>query len=323
MRGLARVVLGRAPDAPLLLAARALDAVRRRRRRPVALALVYHRIAPQAGDPSSELVPAIATGEFRRQLEWVRRRYAPTTAGDLLEAARKRAPGAPVPLAVTFDDDLETHHAHARPVLAEHRVPATFFLCGRTLDGPSPFWWEDLEAAFHRGALAGGPLPHLAGVPHDDLFALDAAIGDLSPGRRSEIAVALRARAGEAPQPGLQAAHVRALADAGHEIGFHTREHPRLPTLDDGGLRVTLRDGRDDLERAAGRPVLRFAYPDGAYDDRSVDAVREAGYATAFTTSGFGWDPTVDPLTVGRVEPRSPSLGVFALKLAVAAFGRG
>jgi peptidoglycan/xylan/chitin deacetylase (PgdA/CDA1 family) len=73
------------------------------------------------------------------------------------------------------------------------------------------------------------------------------------------------------------------LAEAGWEIGSHTRTHPHLTTLDDGSLREELVRSREEVERRLGRPCPTLAYPYGDHDERVVEAAGEAGYSAAGT----------------------------------------
>jgi peptidoglycan/xylan/chitin deacetylase (PgdA/CDA1 family) len=73
------------------------------------------------------------------------------------------------------------------------------------------------------------------------------------------------------------------LAQAGWEIGSHTRSHPRLPTLDDAALENELRSSRHDIERHLAGPCPSLAYPYGDHDARVVAAARRAGYESAGT----------------------------------------
>jgi peptidoglycan/xylan/chitin deacetylase (PgdA/CDA1 family) len=74
---------------------------------------------------------------------------------------------------------------------------------------------------------------------------------------------------------------LRRLADAGWEIGSHTRTHRRLPTLTDDELREELTASRARLEQELGAPCRSLAYPFGEADERVVAAAREAGYDAA------------------------------------------
>jgi peptidoglycan/xylan/chitin deacetylase (PgdA/CDA1 family) len=73
------------------------------------------------------------------------------------------------------------------------------------------------------------------------------------------------------------------LAEAGWEIGSHTRTHPHLTTLDDDTLREELVRSREEVEQRLGRGCPTIAYPYGDYDERVVQAAGAAGYSAAGT----------------------------------------
>jgi peptidoglycan/xylan/chitin deacetylase (PgdA/CDA1 family) len=76
---------------------------------------------------------------------------------------------------------------------------------------------------------------------------------------------------------------VRALRDAGWEIGSHTCSHPHLTQLSDAELSDELSRSREVCEGHLAGPCLSIAYPYGDHDPRVVAAARRAGYATAGT----------------------------------------
>ena len=77
---------------------------------------------------------------------------------------------------------------------------------------------------------------------------------------------------------------LRGLADAGWEVGSHTRTHPRLTEVDDdGALALELDGSRQACEDRLGRSCPSLAYPYGDVDDRVVAAARAAGYRQAAT----------------------------------------
>lgn len=80
---------------------------------------------------------------------------------------------------------------------------------------------------------------------------------------------------------------VRALRDAGMEIGGHTRTHQHLPQMrDTAELRDEIAGGREVLEGELRAPVTAFAYPFGEWTSREEQVVREAGFRSARTVDG-------------------------------------
>jgi peptidoglycan/xylan/chitin deacetylase (PgdA/CDA1 family) len=108
-----------------------------------------------------------------------------------------------------------------------------------------------------------------------------------------------------------------ALAEAGWEIGSHTRSHPRLPALDEHALDRELRGSRDEVEQRLGRPCTSLAYPYGARDARVVEAARRAGYEAAAGTLPGRLRPPRDPLEWSRmVINRIDGVRRFRLKVS-------
>lgn len=78
---------------------------------------------------------------------------------------------------------------------------------------------------------------------------------------------------------------VKQMSDGGMEIGSHTIDHPDLTTLNPTKLNSELINSKNSLEGIIGKPVISFCYPSGK-NNNSVDAaVKNAGYASATTTS--------------------------------------
>jgi len=291
----------------------------RRSRARVGVAVVYHRIGVDGGDAKREILAAVAARSFARLLHYFRRHYRVVSAGDLLDAVRRRERGEPFPLAITFDDDLASHVTEALPALREAGVTATFFVSGT----PRRFWWQDLQEAVD-GQLVDS-LPHVAdadlraAVAREEkaIFRVAAAIEALPREQRDETAAALRAATVTPPDDGLDADGIRTLVDAGFEVGFHTLRHEALPALEDGDLTAALRDGRDELADLTGMRVDAISYPHGKGDERVADAARAAGYAFGFTTSRTTVTADTDPLLLPRIPP-ALSAGKTALRVAQA-----
>lgn len=290
----------------------------------VGLAVVYHRVDETGEDPARHLVPAVEPRLFEAQLRHLARCYHPVPASELLPAIESRRRGGRIPVAVTFDDDLETHARVAAPALARAGVPATFFVSGG--GEADTRWWNDLQLAVDRKLVAADDLgPELSGALEEALarkprgiHGVARAIVGLPPSARASVTSVLRARvAGIHAEPALTLADIRALAGRGFEIGFHPRGHPSLPALDDAALAEALTDGVATLEEACGRAVRTIAYPHGLADDRVVQAAARAGFEAGFTTTPEAIGPQTHRLLAGRIPPSFGALGLFAAAIAL------
>lgn len=85
---------------------------------------------------------------------------------------------------------------------------------------------------------------------------------------------------------------LRALAQAGLELGAHTVTHPDLSRLDAEACLKEMTESKDAVEEITGEPVRTFAYPFGHYGPAAMQAARAAGFEAAVTCVNRGsWDP--------------------------------
>ncbi|HET6860468.1 MAG TPA: polysaccharide deacetylase family protein, partial [Streptomyces sp.] len=68
-------------------------------------------------------------------------------------------------------------------------------------------------------------------------------------------------------------------AGAGMEVGSHGLVHQDLTAASDGELRQETQRSRELIRDITGNAPEGFCYPYGTVDGRTVDAVRDAGYA--------------------------------------------
>jgi peptidoglycan/xylan/chitin deacetylase (PgdA/CDA1 family) len=85
--------------------------------------------------------------------------------------------------------------------------------------------------------------------------------------------------------PLLDADQLRAVSEAGMEIGAHGMDHVFMPALSDRELDNNTREARDLLADVLGRAPRAFAYPQGRFDARVAAAVERAGFTAAFSVA--------------------------------------
>ncbi|HEX9049853.1 MAG TPA: polysaccharide deacetylase family protein [Anaeromyxobacter sp.] len=106
--------------------------------------------------------------------------------------------------------------------------------------------------------------------------------------------------ASELAGPLLTPDELRAVEDAGLELGSHTMTHAALPRATDGALRWELVRSREVLAEIAARPIPALAYPYGEVDERVKDAARAAGYDAALAVNSGPLDWRDDAYEIRR-----------------------
>lgn len=199
---------------------------------------------------------------------------------------------------ITFDDGYADNCQVALPILQRHGLVASFFVSTGFIDGGR--MWNDSIIEAVRACkkdvldLDGLGLGHF---PLDTLDMRRAAIPALieqikyRPVDERLALVASLAATAEVELPDdlmLTSDEVRALHDAGMQIGAHTVSHPILARLSDQHARQEICDSKSHLESLLGTRVGLFAYPNGKpgedYAPRTVELVRELGFDAAVST---------------------------------------
>lgn len=93
-------------------------------------------------------------------------------------------------------------------------------------------------------------------------------------------------------QPGSVArADVVTLIDAGMKVGLHGMHHVAWRDMDGMSMRDELDDATVRLQEVAGHPIGQAACPFGAYDRRTLAALRRRGFQRVYTVDGGSAEP--------------------------------
>jgi peptidoglycan/xylan/chitin deacetylase (PgdA/CDA1 family) len=308
----------------------------RRRREPHVLVLLYHRIA--AADTPDPWGLCVGQSRFREHLEVLQRMATVIPlrhVGDL----RNRDRGKRV-VALSFDDGyLDNLHA-ALPLLERFGAPATFFVPTACIGREAPFWWDELAA----DVLSPEPLPRAIELSQGGfrwrwsaaeesyrgseprarrrlLDSLYSRLLTLEETTRDRVLEALANALGRPrPRPRgcrpMNADELRTLgASPLVEVGAHTETHCHLASVSHEKQAAEIEGSFATIGELLGKRPESFAYPYGAFDARSVDLVRRAGFARACTSEpGLAWH-TGDVCKLPRVVVRDWDGATFARRL--------
>jgi peptidoglycan/xylan/chitin deacetylase (PgdA/CDA1 family) len=117
----------------------------------------------------------------------------------------------------------------------------------------------------------------------------------------------------------MTSAEVKAMRQAGMQIGAHTVSHPILARLTDEQARQEIGDSKRFLEQLLGECITVFAYPNGKpgedYSPQSVEVVRRLGFDAAVSTQWGASRMRDDPLQIKRFTPWDKTRLRFGLRL--------
>ena len=251
---------------------------------------MYHRVAPDPGDP---FYLCVGPERFAEQLRTL------SSRAEVVSLDEVRRPKQIPSVAVTFDDGYADNLIHALPVAERFGVPITVFVTSRMIGSPTGFWWDRLARALllpGRMELAvrlpDGPMPIVTGTDADAHAALAQLRLRLLPlsieqidSAVTQVCVQVASEAETAGPRVLTKGELRTLAE--HPlvtIGAHTTDHRLLRAQPAACQLETIAASKADLESALDVEIRHFAYPFGhraSFDRRSIEAVRRSGFATA------------------------------------------
>ncbi len=203
-------------------------------------------------------------------------------------------------LAITFDDAQYDNYKYARPVLAKHRVKASFFVPILAVERQELLWHDRLGFAILS-------LPKQAQEGQERLMQILTATGlaikasgnlvsdvvsaskELTLETRLQLVASLVEISGTSQTPEfarlMTFEEIGELASDGHEIGSHSMTHCLMPECDDRALAYEVAESRHVLQARLGKTIATFCYPNGNSDARTALAVAQAGYSRAVTTT--------------------------------------
>jgi len=252
--------------------------------------LLYHGVTTSSQGLAALDGKHLLAERFRGQLEMFRRRRRVVALAELLEALRSGTDTRGM-LAITFDDGYLDNFTCAAPILAEFRMPATFFIATGFIGNERWMWNDRLEAALDAAPAGEFVIPSTGkvlrlGEMRERIAVLRQIKSKLkrlhwqdaeARAREIEHALGLRGRAPTGIYRFMSWDQVRALARGGFEIGAHTVNHALLSRVPRDEAEREIIDSRDQIVAEVGHCSPTFCYPNGKrtdYTDETVEFCR-------------------------------------------------
>lgn len=267
------------------------------------LVLNYHRITnvPDYNDPLK-----VSKNIFEKQIYFLKENYNIITGDELLDIIRNKKPIPNKACLLTFDDGWRDNYTNAYPILKKYDVPAIIFISTDYVGTNNIFWHEQLQEL-------------LNSIPVDlDIITIDKVLADWPNKIRSTVCEIIKQPKSKRqliinelitmlkpfnPKKinnliiKLSKQYKQELIDEPlvlswdeiHEMsknniyfGSHTKSHAILTQIEEDKLNQELNESKRILEKWVEKPIYYFSYPNGNYNEKIANSVKDAGYIAAF-----------------------------------------
>ncbi len=282
------------------------------RRQSCARILMYHGIAVEGAQTLAAQVRYLARNFKVVSLDAMVSRLASNRAISANE------------IVLTFDDGLLNNLTVVYPILRELQLPATFFVCPGLIGSGKWLWNHEARCrlkTLSNDALADVRATLLAPDPSAD--GIVEWMKTLKPPQRQRVEECIRLATRDfQPTASQHQAYdmmdwddLKSLDPGLIMIGSHTLTHPILTTLSTDEIHSELRESRRCLEQKLEREVDYFCYPNGSYDARVYEAVKNNYRAAVTTETGvLNGKETLDLHRLPRIpSAENPALTAWRL----------
>ena len=276
------------------------------------LVIGYHRVVEdfQRSTRTSISPMLVSAAVFEKHLDWIGSRYRFVSLDELAMTLKGNGARREPVAAITFDDGYKDVYENAFPILKRKGIPFAVFVVTNLINTSrlqahdeiflllSAFVtqsktagcdWQEAVKCLDLSATRSEHLLSTLDGTVDPYLATREILDVLRHANAQNFIQELRKRVKRVPT-GLQELHslswdmLREMVANGATVGSHTKSHVHLPHESLKVVRDEVEGSRQDLQSALGIPVKHFAYPDGRFDSRIIDALVIAGYHTAYTT---------------------------------------
>lgn len=170
---------------------------------------------------------------------------------------------------ITLDDGWQLNEENVIEVANAYRVPVSIFISTEPVE-EGAYWWLYVSKAKQVGVKHVPAKEALKKCPNENRLLKINEIKELVSVERAAMTIEQIKRAAESPMVTL---------------GVHTHTHPILINCSDEQVFHELKVSKQKLEDWIGKEVRYFAYPNGDYSSREINALKSLNYGLAFSTN--------------------------------------
>jgi peptidoglycan/xylan/chitin deacetylase (PgdA/CDA1 family) len=286
-----------------------MSSVKKRRKRPWPLVLMYHRIVDDREKAGLQPGIYVTKNTFEKQVAFMAKKYNILAMNQFSSNLNQGRVYSANDLIITFDDGWRDNFINTYPVLKKYNVAATIFLTVDFIGTQYLFWFQEISSLLsgdnsRNRQIADTITAVLKKYPQspsaqkllneniesiladrdrfiEKLKKLDTAI-------TYDITAETRKLFNNNPinssdeRQLLNWGEVLEMSRAGLEFGSHGLSHRLLDSLSSNDVAKELIESKKEIEFKLGKPIDSFTYPNGNYNREIESQVEKAGYTCAF-----------------------------------------
>jgi len=290
-----------------------INALFRIRNRNKAAILIYHGICDDGHYVTENHLPKPV---FRKQLSYLKSKgYVFINMSQLMSILEKRGKINKC-VVLTFDDGFRNVVLNAYPIMVELGAKGCFYIVSDLIGTDRLLWGDYVETLIRNQQkddfqfiFNGNKINYRIDTEHRRKTAIDDIKNKLKSipdkERYEHLKQFNNMRLADSPKDFAMASweQINSLDPEILEIGCHTKRHPSCANLtSDEELNDEIFNSKGDIEGHIGRKIEHFCYPEGSYNERVIEWLKQCGYKSAVTINyGFN-DETSDHYKLNRIE---------------------
>jgi len=210
---------------------------------------------------------------FKKHIEYLSRNFVFISLNRLINAIRNKdwSKIPPKSLIITFDDGYKENY-NLIEIFKKYNIYPTIYLCSHIINTNRSFWWK-------------------TGFPNSQKLKY------YDNNRRLKALTYVTGYEPKLDGSKRQALNLKELSSMLRYVDFqsHSRFHPILTTCDDKECKKEIEKSKDYLGKLLNKKIEHFSYPNGDYNAREIEYLKNSGYISARTID-VGWnDVNSDP----------------------------
>jgi len=256
------------------------------------LIVMYHGVVRKTDFNLS--VNHLSVDDFEKQIKYLATRFEIISLSEMFKSYREGVANKKQ-IAITFDDGYENNYTNAFPVLKKYNAPATIFVVTKMLEQPDYLLWYDLIDLVKQKLDISFFKNNAQLLDEEKRYMIMQAEGwsdfkskmKLLDIQEKELVIQRDSNEVKHALEGVDKEYRKLLTTEQMsemitsgliEIGSHTHHHPNLDEISSEAAKNEIEQSKKILEQKLKVEIKSIAFPDGAYNEQTLQLCKQAGY---------------------------------------------